>query len=93
MSKRQWLIIFGVFIMVVPFLGFPTEWNKIFYIVVGLLIIIVSYRMAPNSQQKNPASPVSLPYSEHHNRTEDTRSEGDKQTSSENISSNTSLTA
>ncbi len=62
MSKRQFLIILGVWVMVFLFLGFPPEWDKIFGLVVGVLIIIIAFKFKP------PAKPVAserVTYTEH----------------------------
>ncbi len=47
MSKRQWLILFGLWIILFPFLGFPSEWNKIFAVATGILICFAAYRSNP----------------------------------------------
>jgi hypothetical protein len=62
MSKRQFLIILGVWTMALLFLGFPAAWDKIFALVTGLMIIIAAFRsgpVAPASQAKH------VPYVEH----------------------------
>lgn len=62
MSKRQFLIILGAWVMVFLFLGFPPEWDKIFGLVVGVLIIIIAFKFKP------PAKPVAserVTYTEH----------------------------
>ncbi|MBU6427141.1 hypothetical protein KGQ27_02780 [Patescibacteria group bacterium] len=65
MSKRQWLIIFGVIVVALPFLGFPLNWNAAFSVALGLLIIIVAYRIAPTTEAMATNS-EDLPYAEHH---------------------------
>ncbi len=44
MSKRQLLIVLGVWVIVFLFLHFPSTWNKIFAVVTGLLIIIIALK-------------------------------------------------
>jgi hypothetical protein len=63
MSKRQWLILFGIWVMVFLFLGFPALWNKIIAVATGLLIVIGAYRVGDASAQK-PAK-QQVPYVEH----------------------------
>jgi hypothetical protein len=36
----EWI---GVWVAVLPFLGFPTSWKKILSIVTGLAIVVISY--------------------------------------------------
>ncbi len=45
MSKRQWLCLMGVWVMVFLFLGFPIEWHKIILAVSGLIIIAIAYNL------------------------------------------------
>ena len=45
MSKRQLLCVLGVWVMVFLFLGLPSEWDKTFAVVSGLLIVIVAYTL------------------------------------------------
>jgi membrane-bound ClpP family serine protease len=45
MSKRQWLTVFGAWVMVFLFLGFPSSWHKIILIVSGLIIIAIAYNI------------------------------------------------
>ena len=51
MSKRQWLCILGVWVMVFLFLGFPSTWHKIIAILSGLIIIAIAYNL-PQEQKK-----------------------------------------
>ena len=43
MSKRQFYMILGVWIIVFPFMGFPASWDKVISILTGLLLIILAY--------------------------------------------------
>lgn len=43
MSKKQLLCLLGIWIMVFPFLGFPTPWIKIIALVSGLLVACLAY--------------------------------------------------
>jgi hypothetical protein len=45
MSKRQWLCLMGVWVMVFLFLGFPIGWHKIILAVSGLIIIAIAYNL------------------------------------------------
>lgn len=43
MRKEKTLFILAIWIMVLPFLGFPESWIKIFFIITGLAIIYLAY--------------------------------------------------
>ncbi len=45
MSKRQWLCIMGVWVMIFLFLGFPIGWHKIILVISGLIIIAIAYNL------------------------------------------------
>ncbi len=45
MSKRQWLCIMGVWVMIFLFLGFPIGWHKIILAISGLIIIAIAYNL------------------------------------------------
>jgi hypothetical protein len=62
MSKRQFLIILGVWVMIYLFLGFPPEYDKTFSLIVGILIIIIAIKSKPAAVQI-PAD--RMPYVEH----------------------------
>ena len=52
MSSRQVIIILGVLIILLPFLGFNSTWDMVISILTGLLIIILSYRLSPITKNK-----------------------------------------
>ncbi len=62
MSKRQFLIVLGIWVMVFLFLGFSSEWDKIFGLVVGLLIVITALRLKPATK---PVPADRIPFVEH----------------------------
>ncbi len=45
MSKRQWLCVLGVWVIVFLFLGVPSTWHKIIALLTGLIIIFISYNL------------------------------------------------
>ena len=63
MSQRQVLMIFGVWLAILPFLGFPLDWEKALACLSGLLIVILAYRLKPVNADKN--DPAAMPYAEH----------------------------
>ncbi len=62
MSKRQLLIVLGVWTIIFLFLGFPPVWDKIFALIVGILIIVIALKTQP-PQRQIPADRI--PYVEH----------------------------
>jgi hypothetical protein len=61
MSKRQIVILLGVWIIVLPFLGFPESWRTILFMITGLYLIIVAYRLQAESRK----STAEVPFVEH----------------------------
>jgi len=47
MSSRQVIILLGIIIGLLPFLGFNSNWDMVISVSVGLLIIILAYRLSP----------------------------------------------
>ncbi len=52
MSKRQWLSLMGVWVMIFLFLGFPSTWHKIIALISGVIIIAIAYNI-PQEQKTN----------------------------------------
>jgi hypothetical protein len=79
MSIRQTIMILGFFLIIQPFLGFTSTVDIILNIVVGLLIIILAYKIFPvdivdssssgdNDKNYNVATKKDdLPFVEHRN--------------------------
>lgn len=66
MSKKQWLMIIGVLIIALPFLGFPSNWDTVFYVIFGIIIIAISYRFDSGRDMKGEKSSAK-PYIEQRN--------------------------
>jgi len=62
MSKRQTLILVGVWVIIFLFLGFPQSWQKVLAVITGLYIIITAYRLRSESS-RTPNQEV--PFVEH----------------------------
>jgi TRAP-type C4-dicarboxylate transport system permease small subunit len=66
MSKHLVIFLLGVFIATLPFLGFPSSWDKVFLIISGAVIsfaaILIRYDLRrlrkPNNQDKLSFSPA-----------------------------------
>jgi len=50
MSKRQIIIVLGFWVIILPFLGFPSSGQKFLSLVTGVIIIILSARIQKKSQ-------------------------------------------
>jgi hypothetical protein len=71
MSSRQVIIILGILIGLLPFLGFNSTWDTVISVFTGMLIIILAYRLSPitkdsvkDNKEKN------LPFVENKNESE-----------------------
>jgi len=56
MRKERTLCILGVWVAILPFLGFPNLWREIFFLLSGLALIYLSYLFyieAQARQKKN----------------------------------------
>jgi len=42
MPKKPFIIILAICIALMPFLGFPSSWENVFYTVAGILIVLLS---------------------------------------------------
>jgi hypothetical protein len=65
MSKRQWIMVLGVWVIVYQFLGLPSSWIKIIGIITGLVICFVAYRLNPEVSMIDTED--RMPYMEHKN--------------------------
>lgn len=43
MRKERTLFFIGIWVGILPFLGFPNSWRKILFIITGLALIYLSY--------------------------------------------------
>ncbi|MEI7463300.1 MAG: hypothetical protein WCK03_02775 [Candidatus Taylorbacteria bacterium] len=62
MSKRQVIMILGVLVSIIQFLGFTDAWSKYLTLILGIVIVGVAYKMAKNV---NVVDTKALPYIEH----------------------------
>lgn len=46
MSRKNSLLFLGILTIVLPFLGFPNNWKKIFFIIIGLCVIWISRKIS-----------------------------------------------
>ena len=62
MSKRQIIILLGVWIAIFLFLGFPRGWHKILAIATGLYLIAIAYRLGSDATN---TTDIRVPFVEH----------------------------
>ena len=63
MSKRQVLMLLGLLTMILLFLGFPSSWEKAIAVIIGALVIFISYRSSSPAMKKEEHPNV--PFIEH----------------------------
>lgn len=66
MSKRQWLCLFGVWMMLFLFLGIPFFWQRIIAIISGLIIVAIAYNL-PHERKAEDTSASSV-FTENNNQ-------------------------
>ncbi|KKR70313.1 MAG: hypothetical protein UX21_C0033G0002 [Microgenomates group bacterium GW2011_GWC2_45_8] len=52
MIKVRILLILGIWVAVLPYLGFPSSWKDILYTLSGLVLVYFSYVLYKNSKTK-----------------------------------------
>jgi hypothetical protein len=63
MSKRQVLMILGIWIMAFLFISFPAAWDKIFAVITGLAVIVIAFKLPPQARD----TAQDIPYVENKN--------------------------
>jgi hypothetical protein len=43
MRKEKTLFIIGLWVIILPFLGFPNSWRKVLFLITGLAVMYISY--------------------------------------------------
>jgi hypothetical protein len=55
MSKEATVVILGVFIAVLPFLGFPESWRVVMYVVSGISIMALGFMLRADHLHRESA--------------------------------------
>ncbi len=71
MSKRQIIMVLGVWVAILLFLGFPQGWQKILAVATGLYLIILAYSLGSDAPK---TTDLRVPFVEH-KTTEETKKE------------------
>ena len=45
MSKQTLVFVFGIILLVIPFLGIPEEWRQYLVAVIGALLVFIGYAL------------------------------------------------
>jgi len=53
--KQKAILIVGIWVAILPFLGFPSSWKRFFFFLSGLLLIYIAYLL--HREGKRPAAP------------------------------------
>ena len=53
MKKARTLLILGIWISILSYLGFPVSWRDILFTITGLILIILSYSLYKEYKKKN----------------------------------------
>lgn len=54
MRKERTLLIIGIIVMILPFLGFPNNWRKIFFVIIGFALVYLSYLFYKQVKARQP---------------------------------------
>ncbi len=60
MSKQRTIIVLGILVAIMPFLGFPIFWRKIFFLFSGIIIAVFAYKWDKEMQLLNTAREAEL---------------------------------
>lgn len=52
-TKNRILLLLGILVTFVPFLGFPSSWENIFQVILGLLVAVMAFLYARDKHVQN----------------------------------------
>lgn len=58
MRKERTLFIIGLWVIILPFLGFPESWRKVLFIITGLMLFYLGYLFY--TEAKNRVSKIEV---------------------------------
>lgn len=53
MSKVRKLLLLGIWVAILPYLGFPSTWKNVLFFLTGLVLMYFSYLLYLESKNKN----------------------------------------
>jgi len=54
MRKEKTLLIMGLWVIVLPFLGFPSLWRAILFVITGIFLVYLSYLFYAETKARLP---------------------------------------
>jgi uncharacterized membrane protein YuzA (DUF378 family) len=54
MRKERTLLILGVWVVVLAFLGFPDSWHKLLFVITGLALVYLAYLFYKQARSRLP---------------------------------------
>ena len=54
MRKERTLLILGIWVAALPFLGFPDSWRQIFFLITGVALVYLSYLFYKQAKYRQP---------------------------------------
>ncbi|MEI6660138.1 MAG: hypothetical protein WCK91_01805 [bacterium] len=54
MRKERSLLIIGIWVAILPFLGFPSSWRSFMFIITGLALVYLSYMFYQEYRARMP---------------------------------------
>ncbi len=85
MSKARIIFIFGVWVAILPYLGFPTTWKSILFTLTGLVLIYFSYTFHQKNSKSKEKQEINFDnFRENHDFRENNSEEG-REEQKENI--------
>ena len=52
MNKAYMFLILGIWVTILPYLGFPSSWKDVFYTLTGLGLVFLSYLLYKDSKAR-----------------------------------------
>jgi hypothetical protein len=56
MRKERTLLLIGLWVVILPFLGFPNSWREVFFVITGLAVIYLAYLFNLEAKARLPKS-------------------------------------
>jgi hypothetical protein len=66
MSKEMTIIVLGVWVIVVPYLGFPTSWKTVIFFVTGVLVVYLGFSLRAGALARGSRRTEHHPFAENH---------------------------
>ncbi len=54
MRKERTLLTLGIWVAMLPFLGFPDSWRQTFFLITGIALVYLAYLFYKQAKSRNP---------------------------------------